>query len=332
MKIQQQLGTFVAAAGKLTAFGIVGLAITAILLLLTIEGSFNKIFRVAHARPLVIRLVVLWAMLTVTPFLMAISLSLFGYFSVFVPRTVIGEFASVAFGQVAPALLSWGGFTLLYALVPNKRVRWQDALIGAGFSAVLFALLRAGFGLYVKGMTSYSAIYGALAAVPVFLLWIYLIWFVIMAGAVITAALPDWRLLRAGLATGPALKLAIGLELLNCLSKAFNSGRQMTPEQLALTVSVPEAVVLPVLEELRLAGYVAVGETGRWMLSRDLSKVPLIDLVHKFGFGLGPAAKELRDSTLGERVSQHLKAAVQSEQELLQVSLARVVGGEDRTA
>jgi len=98
MKIQDQIEVFVAAAGKLTAVGIMGLAISAIMLLLTIESSFNRIFRVAQVRPLLLRISVLSTVLTVGPFLIAISLSPFGYFSVFLSAGVSTEFFTVLFG------------------------------------------------------------------------------------------------------------------------------------------------------------------------------------------------------------------------------------------
>lgn len=327
LKIQDEVAAFVTAAGKLTAFGLMGLAVTALLLLFTIEGAFNRIFRVAHKRPVLLRIAVLWAVLTVTPFLIAISVTFFGYSAAFVPTGFFTELVSVATGHIIPALCSWGGLALLYFSVPSRRVRWRDALTGAWLSAVLFTVLGTGFGLYVKGLTPYSAIYGALAAVPVFLLWMYLIWFVILAGAVITAALSDWRLMRAGLASGPGVKLAVALELLDCLAAAFREGRIMSSEELALTIQVPEAFVRPVLDQLRTNSYIASNEAGQWSLSRDLETVQLAELMHGFGFGLGPAIDQLRDSPAGERVAAYLAPLFHTESDLLRVSLARVMRG-----
>ena len=259
MKIQDQIEVFVAAAGNLTAFGIMGLAITAIMLLLTIEGSFNRIFRVAQARPLLLRISVLSTVLTVGPFLIAISLSLFGYFSVFLSAGVLTEFFIVLFGQVAPTLVSW---------------------------------------------------------------------IAIMAGAVLTAALPDWRLVRSGVAGGPGLKLAVALEILAHLAMAFRHGGAVNPQRLALAMEVPEVSVLDALGELSDTRYAVAIEGGTWKLGRDLTVTPPIDLVHQFGFGVGPAARELEHSPLGRRVSKHLKQAVESEQKLLNIKLDQVVEDE----
>jgi hypothetical protein len=120
----------------------------------------------------------------------------------------------------------------------------------------------------------------------------------------------------------------LALELLCHLAEGFRDGTAMRTEQLAHAIGVPEAGVLPVLEELRRARYVAVIETGLWVISRDLARVPLAELVHRFGFGVAPAASALCHSDLGRRVCRHLDAAVASEDHLLRISLAQVVGAE----
>jgi len=328
IKLQSQMETFIAAAGKLTAFGVMGLAITAIMLILTIEGAFNRIFRVTHVRPLLFRLVVFWVAMTVGPFLITMSLSLFGFFSGVVAHTLGKEIMKIVLGWIAPTVLTWVALGLLYMTLPSRRVRLHDAAIGSFVSAVLFAILRDGFGFYVKSMTSYSAIYGALAAVPVFLVWIYLIWIVIMAGAVIAAALPDWRLMRSGLASGPARKLALALEILRCLSISFRTGSPMTLGKMAVDTGCPEAALLPVLEELRSISYVATTEGGGWVLNRDLGQVPLVDMIHRLGFGVGPVVEELRHADLGQRAFRHLEQAAKSERELLKMDVAQVVASE----
>ena len=78
--------------------------------------------------------------------------------------------------------------------MPHHRVHWSDAVIGAACAAILLAALRYTFTFYIVLMTSYQAIYGALAAVPVFLVWVYFVWLIVMAGAVMTAAMPAWRM------------------------------------------------------------------------------------------------------------------------------------------
>ena len=109
---------------------------------------------------------------------------------------------------------------------------------------------------------------------------------------------------------------------------AFTAQSSPDGTLLQFFVGVPEAGILPVLEELRKARYVAVTESGLWIISRDLARIPLADLVHRFGFGVAPAADALCHSDLGRRVCRYLDAAVASEDELLKISLAKVVAAE----
>lgn len=336
LRISETLNGFIAATGQLTAFGAIGLVVTAILLLLTIEAAFNHIFRVLRPRPLLLRLLVLWTVITIGPLLLGLSFSLSGYFSF--AETLSDESKAstlgVLLGLITPALLTWVALTFIYTVVPNRRVLLRDALVGAGLAAVLFAVLRYGFAQVVVGMTSYQAIYGAVAAVPIFLIWVFLIWIVVLAGAVITAAMPDWRTAKAGIGAGPAGRLLLALEILFQLSSFFRRGQGLRTEKLAKSLKAPEPVLASVLDDLRQGRFVVMSDDNRWVLTRDLARTPLADLVHHFDLGLDIGAgafSKLRDSELGRRLDSHLKSAAESERTLLSVSLARVVMPEEKS-
>ena len=160
LRISETIVGFIEATGQLTAFGAVGLIVSAIWLLLTIEAAFNHIFRVLCPRPLPLRLLVLWTVITVGPLLLGLSFSLSGYFSFtrLLSETPEESTLGLVLGSITPALLSWVALTFIYIVVPNRRVRLRDALIGAGLAAVFFAGLRYGFAQVVVGMTSYQAI------------------------------------------------------------------------------------------------------------------------------------------------------------------------------
>lgn len=241
MEISQQLGVFIEAAGKLTAAGAAGLVVTAILLLLTIEGQFNLVFGVSRPRPWIIRVLVLWAVLTLGPLLLGVSLSLFGEFSALyvAPDAGVGYGLVLLLGHVIPTVITWILLSFVYDVVPHNRVHWKDALIGAAFAAVLLALLRYTFIFYIKLMTSYQAIYGAIAAVPVFLVWVYFVWYIVMAGAVVTATLPDWRLSLKGRATGTISRLLLALEVIGVLAQAQRKGKGCNGAYLARLADLP---------------------------------------------------------------------------------------------
>ena len=122
MRMEEALEGFIAAAGQLTTIGIAGLIVTSVLLLLTIEGAFNRIFRVARPRPMFARLVVFWTVITIGPLLVGLSFSLSGYFVTI--RTLLGGeepgTLTVLFGTAMPTLLTAIAFALIYMAVPNK--------------------------------------------------------------------------------------------------------------------------------------------------------------------------------------------------------------------
>jgi membrane protein len=332
LKMRDQIASFVNAAGQLTAFGVVGLAITSLMLLLTIEASFNEIFKVQRPRPLLMRLLVLWTLITVGPFLFGLSFTLFGYFAA--AQMWLGDdmakSVDVVLGQIAPTIVAWIGIAFLYVVVPNRRVQVKDALIGAGAAAILFGLLRYGFAAFVASMTSYQAVYGAVAAVPVFLVWVYLNWIVIMSGAVVTASLADWRYANAGRSDKPLDRLALAMEVIAKLATAQNAGAAIPTRVLARTLGAPDVVLSRVLENLRQGRFVAVTDEGGWMLARDLDRIALADVVHQFGLGLDfagvGAVNSERLADAAKRLHHHLGRAAESERALLSVTLAKVVG------
>lgn len=329
LKMNDALGGVIAAAGKLTAFGVVGLMAAAILLLLTIEGQLNMVFHVVHPRPLRARLMNFWALMTVGPVVLVIGVSLYGYFAALPFLSDAPGATSLTFllGQLLPSLLTWGVIAFIYLLVPNRRTRTTDALIGAAVAAILLAVLRSSFAFYVASMTSYRAVYGALAAVPVFLMWLYLVWLAIMAGAVVTANLPDWRFARSGYARGTAGRLVLALEILARLAALRREGKGATRAYLIKAVNAPDSLLTGVLEILRGARFVALAEGGDWVLARDLERTALADLVPHFGLGLGLAGDvpASADSEIARRLNATLRGAADSERSLLSVTIARLV-------
>ena len=331
LEISQQLGVFIEAAGKLTAVGAGGLAVTAVLLLLTIEGQFNLVFGVARPRPLVTRIFVLWAVLTVGPLLLGVGLSMFGAFSALyvAPEAGVGSVLVVVLGHIIPTVITWVLLSFVYDVVPHNRVHWRDAMLGAAFAAIVLALLRYTFIFYIKLMTSYQAIYGAIAAVPVFLVWVYFVWYIVMAGAVVTATLPDWRLSLKGRATGTIGRLLLSLEIIGVLAQAERKGKGCKGAYLARLADLPDDIVTVLLESLQAGNFVVCGADGKWVLSRDPDATPLSDLVHHFGLGLNLMVLKVPDTSgVARRLDRCLAAASESEQRLLSVSLARIISPE----
>ncbi len=290
--ISQHLGVFIDNARRMTGAGILGLAVTAVLLLNTIYEAFNEIWRVRDTRPVALRVLVYWALLTLGPLMIGASLSMSGYAFAVVQEAGIEDYAEplISLTGTLPFLLSAVGFTLLFILVPNRSVRPRDALIGALVAALLFEALKKGFGLYLEHFPSYQAIYGALAVLPIFLLWIYLSWSVLLFGAEITAALPEWRATggRHAEAQAPGTRLALALALLSRLRAASRSGQILRQDELSGDLPVMPSQLDEVLSDLKTAHYLAYSTSGGWVLARDLAATTMNDLVAALGLALAP--------------------------------------------
>jgi len=183
---------FIQATAKLTTIGVVGIALTAVLLLSTIENSFNFIFKVTHPRRWTTKITLYWTVITLGPLLLGTALSLKGMFA-------FNKFADtmpdlqIVVGNLLPSVITCLLLIGVYVFIPNKKVSVSSALVGALTAMVLFLVLRQGFALFMLKNNTYKTLYGAVAAVPLMLVWMYLYWAVVIFGAVVTAALDEYR-------------------------------------------------------------------------------------------------------------------------------------------
>ncbi|QIZ78318.1 virulence factor BrkB family protein [Ferrimonas lipolytica] len=191
--VQQYMGQFVDNASKMTAVGILSLAVIAILLIANIDKSLNRIFAIKEARRWVFSFSLYWMILTMGPILIGASLAMTTYvlsLQMFADPNV--STLSTMLLSKLPFLLSVVAFTLLYLLVPNTQVRLLHAAAGGAIAALLFEAGKKGFAWYVTTFPSYEAIYGALAVIPILFVWIYLSWLIVLFGATVTAACPEY--------------------------------------------------------------------------------------------------------------------------------------------
>lgn len=198
--VRLALADFVANTGKMTALGGGFLFIAALMLISNIDNNLNHIWRVTQKRRLVFSLSIYWMILTLGPLLLGASIATTSYITSL--RLLESETLTGAFNFLLswlPFLLSLSAFVGLYLLVPNKKVRFKHAFLGAFSAAILFELSKKGFALYITHFPSYQMIYGALAAIPILFVWVYLCWLIVLLGAEITAALGENHLWsRAG--------------------------------------------------------------------------------------------------------------------------------------
>lgn len=281
-------------ASRLTAIGIGLLAVTAIMMMATIDRAFNRIWRVHRSPPLMTRMLVYWALLTIGPILIGAGVT----FSYWVVTESLGLIDSRGVRAQSLRLLSplliFLAFLFLYRAVPNRRVTTADAVAGALAAAVAFEGMRAVFASVVTNFGNYKLVYGAFAGFPVFLLWLYLSWIIVLAGAVLTAALPQVRTGAWSRFLVPGSQYLEALALLRHLREGHVAGSESdlgTLSRLAcLTWEDTEALLYRMAER----GWVVRTATDRWLLARDPRQIAISHVFEEFAFQGEDLAREAR--------------------------------------
>lgn len=185
------LDQFVANSKQMSAVGIVSLIVVALMLINSIDTTLNSIWANTNKRSVVFSFAIYWLILTFGPLLIGLSIGVSSYLNAIMGE---GEFA-LPFGlkllRFVPFLLTWLIFSLIYTVVPNRRVYVRDSAIGALVAAVFFTLGKQAFVWYIATFPSYQLIYGAMATLPIMLLWIQISWTVVLLGAQLAAVLGE---------------------------------------------------------------------------------------------------------------------------------------------
>jgi membrane protein len=280
--LTEQVNTFTANAGRLTAIGVIGFVVTSVMLMLTIDNALNRIFRVQRRRSILQNVFVYWAIISLGPLLIGASLSA-TYFAL---RQSLGalrlEFVDTAFGLV-PFLLTCAALVLLYGVVPARRVDWRNALLGGVLAGIGFELAKRAFAVYLTRVPTYTLIYGAFATVPIFLIWLYLSWLVVLTGAIVTAMLPAFSA-KPERHRVPGEELAEALGMLTELARAHAEGQVVSLNALARRLRLLPERCEEMLERARAIGWVARTDKEGWVLSRDPSAIRLGDVYRTFVF------------------------------------------------
>jgi membrane protein len=283
-QVQTYVEGFLGSATQLTLSGTVALVIVALLLMHRIENAFNRIWRVTAVRNLGSRIAMYWAVLTLGPLALGASAAL----SVQPLLEIAGVDGNVgvAWREAGIFLLVWLVFSMVFLLVPNRSVRMSHAAIGALLSALLFEVGKSAFVAWVSN-ASYNALYGALATIPVFLFWIYLVWTFVLMGASLAASLTTFNDRGGSWAWPERWEFLLAYRLLGHLWEAQRTGSGHSMETLLLREEgVTDTLMQKLLKQANEAGLVTCDQQGDWLLSRDLGDVTLLDLYHSGHFHL----------------------------------------------
>ena len=283
--VQKYLEEFADKASKLTAIGTVFLILSALLMMNTIEGAMNDIWHIKATRKAVPKFMMYWAVLTLGPLLIGASLAITSYLTslpFFNETAFITDIKARLLGLL-PFLATTLACTLLYAVVPNIRVPIRPALAGALVAALLFELAKKGFAYYVTAFPTYEMVYGALATIPVFLVWVYLSWMVVLLGAEISYCLTHATIKnRTDLPAG--LTLLHDFRVIGYIWQAQRGGHTLDSDNIAKSDKLlNETSLNTALTRLEECGLIHQSIDAGWALSRDMSVLTLADLYQIHG-------------------------------------------------
>ncbi len=285
-QVSRYLLLFASKAGQMGWVGALFLFVTALALVLTIDRKLNDIWRVRVLRPLAQRVLVYWAVLTLGPLLVGVSLSISSYALSASKGWVGGMRAEVLMLlDVLEFCLVVGAMAALYRYVPNARVRWSHAAVGGVFVALGIAGAQKLLAWYLAAVPTYSVLYGAFATVPILLVWIYLSWVIVLLGAVMVAYLPS---LLAGIARrgdSPGWEFQMAIEVLGELYKARSSvhrGMGLVPLSQRLRV-----------DPLQLERPIEVLQSLDWVGRLEEDEERYVLLIEPQDTSLGPLAQLL---------------------------------------
>jgi len=294
-----------------TAIGAVGvgvLVLSIISLMTSIEKAFNTIWHVDKPRTLVNRVIYYWS-LTIVPILVVISLafaaSLTSSSAVQWLKTlpvisflVTHETTTLVVGAGTPLLFMWIAFTALYIYLPNTPVRLKSAAIGGTVGAVLFELAKWASFVFSSRFIRYKALYGAFAALPIFLVWIYFVWVIVLLGAEVAYAhqnLGEYSQLERMPRVSHSERERIAIRILAWICRRFHVGEPaLHPSEISRRFDVPGPLVFELCRAMSACGILTEVRDGeeRYQPNRDLSMITVKDVVDCLRRGAGEYRSE----------------------------------------
>ena len=306
--VQGYLREFSTNIKELTTAGVIALVISLLITLVSVESTFNRIWRVPTARPKFSRFLVYWTVLTLGALVAATSLALSTrFFALAIFETLPGRSVEAVMLRGAPMLIEMLAFATVFKVVPHRTVKWRHALAGAALSVVLVECVKWLIGLYLGSFGAYQKIYGPLAFVPIFLLWVYLGWSAILFGASFASSMSAFRYQPVALRLPHGFELYGLLRMLGRFHQARGRGKGLHSDEIqALEPILTDSLVQELLGKLASIDVVNRAESGEWLLARDLDDVAMAELYEAAQLRI-PTSEALlphRDDALGIAVMQ----------------------------
>jgi membrane protein len=258
--------------------------------------------------------VLIGASLSITSYLVGVSLG-------FTRQTPL---AGTAILWLVPFVLTWAAFTLLYYFVPNRAVRPRHALIGGLVAAFVFEIMKRAFALYIAQIPTYTLVYGAFAVFPIFLLWIYFSWVVIVIGALITALAPDFAVLREAEGRASGIGFGDALATLLVLARAQQSAELLELRKIARGASLTVDQAERILERMAARGWVARSGGERYAMVCDKDRLLVSDVYREFVLD----GRSLPGRARGEALDKLMRQFSARTDEALSLPLGSLLEGE----
>jgi len=301
--VSRYLTDFSANTSKLTAAGALALIVSLLVTLTSVEAVFNRIWRVPTARPKFSRFLVYWTVLTLGALVAATSLALLTrFFALAIFETVPGRWLEALLLRVTPMAIELLAFAAIFKVVPHRTVKWRHAFAGAALSVFLFECVKSGLALYLGSFDSYQKIYGAIAFVPILMLWIFLGWSSILFGASFASSMSAFRYQPVALRLPHGYELYGLLRMLGRFHHARTRGKGLHSDEIQqLEPILTDSLIQDLLGQMAAINVVNRAESGEWLLARDLDDVTLGELYEAAHLRVPVAEAHLphRDDAIG---------------------------------
>ncbi|MDQ6993556.1 MAG: YihY family inner membrane protein [Mariprofundus sp.] len=323
--IEAYLGTVTGKTTAVSVFGIIGLLFTATALLNTVEEAFNSVWRITRARSIIAKFITFWSTLTLAPILIGASLTITSYFTALPILKHVAEGAGYI-GQL-PFILPWVmsslALTTLYTVLPNTTVPLRYALVGGIVGGALFEWTKIGFAFYITEVANYEKLYGALSTLPIFLIWLYLIWIVILLGSEITFCLqhPEQSHRLRNRFIQPGLRQFYSHLILLRAAQALENGTTLSIHELLDETELPENVLqewLDRLAELALLRRIEIADKRAWILAQDAEQLNLLTIFERLNDTPIQVPETWQQSALGNTLNDHYTLMQQQQSGILQ--------------
>jgi membrane protein len=276
---EARLVEFALTAQSLTALGVVALVVSILMTMWSIEQAFNRIWRVPSARPKLVRFLIYWTLLTLGSLVAVAAVTATStIFSVPTLAGIEAQNLGEELLRYLPEVVELFAFTAAYWLIPHRTIQFRFAFIGGVFATFLFECAKWGLAIYLRG-ASFEQLYGAIAVVPIILVWVYVSWLSVLFGASLAASLGSFRYQPRALRLSPGAELYGVLRVLGRFDEARRDGMglhlaEIKQREPGLTDELLQTMVSALCE----MNIIQRGESGAWLLSRDLRQVTLGEL------------------------------------------------------